>query len=142
MRGRLGVISLVAELHRHAVHSKYHVVIHGLVRRQGEAESDVLLLAAVVLEPVFAGEGHFVSAVPQQSLLAMLQLEPDIGPSGCKRQHDVANKRLAGLPGSGWRRLHLRRTPRGRYPGSEPFVLAVSTLKDGLTQDHPTDGGR
>src|SRR5688572_18810302 len=84
-RGFRGVV-FVAEWGRVAVNDKSQVVVDRLTGRELQFEDDVLFLVACIAKAVDTGETNFVSAVPEQTFLAVFEIEVNVDPAAFERQ--------------------------------------------------------
>src|SRR6266516_1534455 len=127
-RHAAGGVFLVRSRHCHIINGKHKVIVNCLRGREIEREGNLLFFVSGVAKSIEARETNFVSAVPEQTFLSMLQIESDIDVAAFQRQRhahllvNLANNLLAILgalfgPGkvlskeSGWWRLVLRRSP-------------------------------
>jgi hypothetical protein len=61
-----------------AVDADIDVVVDGFVGRELQPEGDELFLVGGILKSILAAKLHGVGAVPEQTLLAMVEVESDI----------------------------------------------------------------
>src|ERR1035438_4474740 len=106
--------------------------------RKIQQELDVLPLLAGIAVTVISGKGNLVSAVPEQTLLARLQVQSHIDLAAFQRQGN--HGRLGPLVTRLRRPLFLRGSPGGADLVSQNDPRVVGADENRTRQNQPGDG--
>src|SRR5258708_22100420 len=77
-RGSAGAVLFILQVNRHIIDGEYPIIVNRLGRGKVQSENYGLIFLACVSKRIGTVKTNFVSAIPEHSLLPVLQIEIDI----------------------------------------------------------------